>query len=388
MTPAFPLTSDFVVPAPVWLLKALGLSTLSVHLLFMNVVLGGCLLGAVYCLKGKERHLEAALAIARALPFAMAYTVTFAVAPLLFLQTLYGPLFYTAAILMAPFVWAIVPVLIVAYYTQYLLAWRWDRLPRGLRPVLFLGVALLLGYVGFVNVNLFTLVQDPESFRALYLADPTGHHLNAAEVTRWPRALHFLFGAVAVAGLFVALQGIRKLPRDPEQGRWQYRSGATWFCGSTLIAMVVGFWWLLALPREQMMTFMGGSALGTAAFGLGSLSGLAALAHAWLGINSRKPARMLGSAVVALVVAVACMVVMRDTLRDAALKPLYDVGALVAKPQWVAIGLFLLLFAGGTALCVWLLRLAAKAFPPPESPPLGSGGYKMPVPRAKGGGKV
>jgi len=386
--PAFPLAPDFVIPAPIWLLKALGLTTLAVHLLFMNVAFGGCLLGATYCVKGKERHLEAALGIARALPFAMAYTVTFAVAPLLFLQTLYGPLFYSAAILMAPYVWAIVPVLIVAYYTQYLLSWRWDRLPRGLRPVLFLGVALLLGYVGFVNVNLFTLVQDPEQFRGLYLADPAGFHLNAAEVTRWPRALHVFFGAVAVAGLFVALQGIRKLPRDPEQGRWQYRSGATWFCGSTLVSIVVGFWWLLALPREQMLTLMGGSALGTAAFALGCLSGLAALAHAWLGINSRKPARMLWSAVGAVAVAVLCMVVMRDALRGAALKPYYDIGALTVKPQWVAVSLFLLLFAGGTALCIWLLRVAAKAFPPPESPPLGSGGYKMPAPKAKGGGKV
>lgn len=384
MTPAFPFAPDFLVPAPVWLLKALGLATLSIHFLFMNVVFGGCLLGAVYCVKGKERHFEAALGIARALPFAMAYTVTFGVAPLLFIQALYGPLVYTAAILMAPFVWAIVPVLIAAYYAQYLLSWRWDRLSRWTRPILFLCVALALGYVGFVNANLFTLVQDPERFRSLYLADPSGRHFNVAEITLWPRALHMFFAAVAVAGLFVALQGLRKLRRDPEQGRWQYRSGATWFSGSTLIVMAVGFWWLLALPREQMMTFMGGSVLGTAAFGLGFLAGLAALAHAWLGINSRKPERTLWSAVGALVVTVLCMVVMRDALRDAALKPLYDVWALPVKTQVVATGLFLLLFAGGTAPCVWLLRLAAKAFPPPDSPPLGSGGYKMPVPKGKG----
>lgn len=377
----FPFTPDFAVPAPVWLLKALGLVTLTVHFLFMNVVLGGSLLAAVYCVKGRAKHLEAALGIARAMPFAMAYTVTFGVAPLLFLQVMYGPLFYTSAILMAPFVWALIPVLIVAYYTQYLLSWRWDSLPAALRPALFLLVAALLGYVGFVYVNLFTLVQAPETLRAMYLADPSGAHLNAAEVTRWPRALHMLFGAVAVAGLFVAMQGIRKLPRDPEQGRWEYRSGATWFCGSTLVAMGVGIWWLLALPREQMMAFMGGSVLGTAAFTAGLLAGIAALAHAWLGINSPKPGRMLWSAVGALAVTVLCMAVMRDVLRDAALAQTFDVWALSVKTQWVATGLFLLLFVGGIALCVWLLRLAASAFPPSQGPPLGSGGYKMPEPK-------
>lgn len=376
-----PFSPDFLIPGPVWLMKTLALITLTVHLLLMNIVFGGSLLGLVYCIKGKARHLEAAQGIARTLPFAMAYLISFGVAPLLFLQALYGPLVYSAAIVVAPFFWSIVPVLIVAYYTQYLLAWRWDRLPAMLRPILFLLIILLAGFVGFVNVNLFTLIQTPDALRALYLADPSGWHLNAAEVTRLPRALHMFFGALAMAGLFMAYLGIRKLQRDPEQGRWQYRSGATWFFGATLLTMATGAWWLMALPREQMRIFMGGDLLATVAFGVAFLAAFFALHCLWFGIRSPRPGRLLWAGVGSAVLAVAGMVVMRDTLRDAALSGQYDVWKVAVKTQWVAMILFLVLFVGGIALCVWLTKLAVSAFPPPDGPPLGSGGYRMPAPK-------
>ncbi len=382
MTPLFP-ADPLPIPAPVWLLKGLAWTTLLLHFLFMNVVLGGSLLSLVYCVKGKPRHLEAALGVARALPSVMAYTITFGVAPLLFLQVLYGPVFYTAAVLVAPFFLAIIPVLILAYYLMYLLSWRWDKL-GGARPVLFAAVFALLGYVGFTYANLFTLVCDPERFKPLYLAAPSGAHLNTAEVTLLPRLLHVLFGAVAVAGLFVALQGIRKLPRDPEQGRWQYRSGATWFCGATVIAMLVGVWWLFALPPEQRGLFLGGSLLGTLAFGVGVAAALAALVHVWLGINSNRPGWMLWTGVGALAVTVLCMLLMRDVLRDAALAPYWRTADLKVEPQWGAILLFLLLFVGGLGFCFWLLRLARRAFPPPDLPPLGSGGYRFILPKGPG----
>jgi len=49
------------------------------------------------------------------------------VAPLLFLQVLYGRLFFTSSILMAGFWLAVVPLLIVAYYCAYVVAFRGQR---------------------------------------------------------------------------------------------------------------------------------------------------------------------------------------------------------------------------------------------------------------------
>ena len=58
----------------------------------------------------------------------MAFAVNFGVAPLLFVQVLYGHLFYTSSILVAVFRLAVIPLLIVAYYALYLHGFRFGVL--------------------------------------------------------------------------------------------------------------------------------------------------------------------------------------------------------------------------------------------------------------------
>lgn len=60
----------------------------------------------------------------------VAFTVNFGVAPLLFVQVLYGHLFYASSILMAVFWLAVIPLLIAAYYAAYLYGFRFGVLGR------------------------------------------------------------------------------------------------------------------------------------------------------------------------------------------------------------------------------------------------------------------
>ena len=107
------------VPAPIWIFKALLYTTFLIHIVLMNLVLGGSLMAVYYGFKGKEKHIDAAGVLAKMLPWAMPFTVTFGVAPLLFVQVIYGPLFYSASIPMGvPFL-MIFPVVIAAYYMMY-----------------------------------------------------------------------------------------------------------------------------------------------------------------------------------------------------------------------------------------------------------------------------
>ncbi len=357
---AIPPLDAMPVPAPIWLLKGLLWVTFAIHLVLMNLTLGGSLLSAVYAFKGKERDLDVSRKLAKTLPFAMPFTITFGVAPLLFVQVLYGPLFYSATILMATPFLAVIADLIVAYYLMYLLGWKWKSLGR-LQGYLATLVFLMLGYVGFTFSNVYTLLTSPDRFRALYLADPTGMHFNLADGTVIPRFLHMLLAAVAVTGLYIAYLGQRRLKLEPELGRWQFKSGITWFAGATVANFGVGVWWLVALPREGMLTFMGGSGLATGAFAIGLVAALAALMVALLGINSLRPMPKLMGAVHFLTLTIVCMVLMRDALRDQLLKPFYNVWSQPTEPQSVAIGLFLVLFVLGLAVCVWLLRAARKA---------------------------
>lgn len=360
MMPAFPPPDPSPVPAPVWMLKILLYVTFLAHLLFMNLTAGGALMTVVFAFKGKARHWDAAGQLAKGLPYLMPFTITFGVAPLLFVQVLYGPLMYTAAILMGvPFI-LVIPAVMLAYALMYLLSSRWATLGV-LRGYCALLIFLLLGFVGFTYTNLFTLMLEPERFHDMYVNRPTGFRMNLADPTVFPRFLHMMLGAVAVAGLWIAIMGLRRLRMEPEQGRWQYRYGATWFAGATIVNIVVGLWWLLDVPLQERMIFMGQDLAATVAFGLGAAAGVSALVLALMGINSLKPKPLLMGSMHSLVVTMACMIVMRDRLRDAALKTDYDLSKLHVASQWGAIALFIVLFLAGIVAVVWLLRQASKA---------------------------
>ena len=125
MTPVIPLADPLPQPAPAWLLWALLQLTFFLHLLAMNVVLGGSILALHWRLSRRTDsatpRAEVVAAFARALPVAVAAAVTFGVAPLLFVQVLYGRVFFTSSILMAWWWLAVVPLVVFAYSGAYLL---------------------------------------------------------------------------------------------------------------------------------------------------------------------------------------------------------------------------------------------------------------------------
>jgi hypothetical protein len=100
--------------------------TFLLHVIPMNLVIGGSLIALINRIKsGGEKNsfpYRTAELISRWLPVLIAATVTFGVAPLLFVQVLYGRLLYTSSILMG-WIWlSVIPLLILAYYSAYYLA--------------------------------------------------------------------------------------------------------------------------------------------------------------------------------------------------------------------------------------------------------------------------
>lgn len=360
MSPLVPPFDPAAIPGPIFLFKALLHLTFTLHLVFMNLLLGGTLITAYYGFKGKEKHLDAGRSIAGILPFVMAYAISFGVAPLLFIQVLYGPLFYSATILMGTPFLLIIPALIAAYTIAYTLSWRWDQLGRS-RPWL---ASLLLGFllfVGFTYSNAFTLMLDPERWRGKYLHHPGGWQMNLVEPTLIARFGHMFIGAASLAGLYVAYLGLKRLLAEPEQGRWMFRSGATWFSGAVILQIVSGVWWLLDLPRDQMMLVMGKNLFATLSFNGGCLSAVGALLLLLRTLNSLKPWRLFYAALACAGFTLVTMVLWRDILRDATTRPFLDPYALPTEPQWGALAAFLLTFAAGVATITWLLRLAYQA---------------------------
>ena len=360
MSPRLPALDALPLPGPVWLLRLLLVLFLFVHLVFVDLMAGGAFMATVYAFKGKPKHWWVAGKLVRMLPYATPIAVLFGVASYLFTQVLYGPLFYSAAILVgAPFI-LIVPVLVAAYSLTVLTSWLWEELGKA-RGYFTLGIFALLSYAGFVYSNLFALVLEPERFYAKYLAHPNGWQLDMADFTVLPRFLHMAFAMVAMAGLWVAWGGMRRLRLEPEEGRWQFRSGATWFAGATLVNAVIGAWWFLAVPSEQRMALAGGSLVGTVALMAGFAAAVAAVILVLNGINSIRPARWVNAAFHSLLLCILAMVIVRDSLRGAYLEGAYSLGKLPVRTQGWALGLFLVVFAAGAGLATWLVRLARRS---------------------------
>jgi len=362
-----PQVDPMPLPGPLWLLRGLLLLTFVLHLLLMNSLVGGALTALVCGLRRRRSAHAAQLAteLARRLPVLFSLTITLGVAPLLFLQVLYGRLFYASSILMgAPWI-AVIAMVVASYYGVYYfsLAVRKGRWSGAVVPVL--GAALaLLAIIAFVYSNNLTLMLDPGRWAGIYGRSASGWNLNWSEPTLLPRYLHFLLSALALTGLMLVTMGIGR--RQTEYGRWLLEQGSQLFLGPTLLNFAVGFWWLVWLPARVRTSFLGQDWVAMLVLGLGFISAIGAVMHLVLAkAKSGKSAdRNAWMSIAAAVVTVASMVVLRDALRTAYLAPYFRVDQVSVASQTGIIALFFLVFLIGLAVVAWMLRKVAQGAKP------------------------
>ncbi len=355
MNPYVPTPDVLPIPAPAPLFAALLHLTFLVHLLFMNALLGGgaILLGSLFT-RGGDRELHEAVVerISKLLPMLFAGTVTFGVAPLLFLQTLYGGFFYTSSILMGWPWFATVPLLLVGYYATYLNALRGRRLGGGRRWAVAIAVGCV-ALVGFAFSNNTTLMLTPEKWSRLYFASPGGLHLNLGEALLWPRFLHMALGAIAVAGLLLALLA-RRERADARLQEALVRRGLDVFLATTVVNMMFGFWYLLALREDVRRLFMGGSGHATGLLGLGTALSLVLLLLAWR--VRVAPARSLKPLAWSTLLTLAVMILMRDAVRAGYLAGMADLREIPVRTQTLNLAIFAALLLGGIVTVAWMVR--------------------------------
>ena len=358
-----PLADPLPLPAPVGLLWALLQLTFLLHLVAMNVVLGGSVLALHFRLSRRAEdavHRAALLGFfARALPVAIAAAVTLGVAPLLFVQVLYGRLFFTSSILMAWLWLAVVPLVIVAYYGAYLLAFRGEAPGSGARGVAGL-VAALFAAVAFLYVTNVTRALRPDTFAEAHRADRRGLLLNLADPTFWPRYLHVLLGAVAVAALGAALYGVLRRAHDPALAAWAIRRGTTVFGVATAANIFVGMLFLLAQPRPVLIRLVGGDGWAMTLLALGILLGIAAAGLALLALGAKDPVRVTWAQLGVVAATLVVMILLRDQVRQLALHDagFEHPGGVVA--QWGPFAAFVVLLVAAVVTIGWMVRALAR----------------------------
>ncbi|WP_051182955.1 hypothetical protein [Desulfocurvibacter africanus] len=349
MHPLAYIPSPEPIPAAWWLFEVLLLATFTAHILLVNVVLGGSAVAFIESLR--ERQAPWARPFSAKIPTALALAVNFGVAPLLFLQVLYGHFVYTSSVLMAVFWLGVTGLAMLAYYGLYLTVLRHESLGRAKSLVLGLTVLLLLA-VAFVFSNNMTLMLAPERWSA-YFARPDGTLLNLGDPTLVPRWLHFVTASLALGGLALAAWSKCKANHSDETALAGVVRGMRWFSSATLVQLCVGLWFLFSQPAAIRSLFLGGGSLHTAALGLAVALALAAL---YLGHRKRVwPTVWVVAATVAL------MVCVRALLRAAYLAPYFSPSELTVVSQPSPLLVFILSLLLAAAAIAYMLRLALRA---------------------------
>jgi hypothetical protein len=354
------------LPAPVWLLRTLLLLTFFLHVLFMNCLLGGTTIAVFCAMRRKRSEFCARLAadLGRILPTVFAFTITIGVAPLLFLQVMYGQFLYSSSILIGVPWLAVIGMVIFAYYGVYFFSMKFvetktnGQRKTGATLVLSLVVVVLAG-IAFIYSNNFTLMLRPERWLSLYRHNVGGWNLNWTEPSLLPRYLHFVLSAFAVSGLALIVLSLRR--QEAGYRQWLIDQGFLLFAGATTLNFGVGFWFLARLPGAIRLAFVGGNGLASALLGLGLLLPLAGVAHLILAKSRKSPKRQLAIGIGCGLLTVATMVGMRDVLRNLTLAPYFNLNQLPVSPQWGIIALFVVLFVAGLATLYYMLRKVAIA---------------------------
>ena len=337
------------IPAPWGWFELLGNLTLVLHFLLMNVILGGMLL-LLFTRWQHEGDPQNALSgpLLSKLPTAFALTINLGVAPLLFMQVLYGHLFYTSTVLMGVFWILIIPLLMIAYYGAYLQSHQWQRRPL-LSKISTVVSALILLYISFIYSNVMTHMGQPELWDA-YFQNRGGTLLNLSDPTLIPRYLHFITAAIAIAALFTAiLWGIssgKKMLPIANQNRIR---GLRIFAYATMAQFVVGSWFLIAQPTDIMLLFMGRDPWMTGMLIAGILPGIIAIVTA---MQDR-----LSLTVILTLLSMVFMVISRALLRNAYTGRFFSLGDLKVVSQYDVMILFFIVFALGLAAVGYMLKV-------------------------------
>ena len=209
--------------------------------------------------------------------------------------------------------------------------------------------SLLLLYIAFMLVNNMMLMLHPEKWTA-YFNNRKGTILNLDDPVLFPRYLHFVTASIAVAGLFSAIIWYYRMKKGREGAQEKIENGLKIFAIATMIQIIVGFWFFIAIPSKIRMYFMGDTILYTLVLLAGIILAIASLMTAFL--------KKLIPTVALLLRTVLVMVVNRAFIRAAYTEEFFSLSSLEVAPQYSVLVLFFLVFVVGIFIVRYILNAA------------------------------
>ena len=354
MDPARLIPTPDILPAPWWLFYILLVVTFTLHLIIANVMLGGGIMVLVSeWLKRKgerDKGLSVHKEIAPKLPMTIALTVNLGIPPLLFLQILYGNFIYVSTMLMAVYWLSIFVLIILAYYGAYLYNLKYDRLGSSRIWIMGISVLMMLA-VGFFFTNSLLIMTDPKVWPT-YFDRPGGMLIHFGEPNLIPRYLHFVVSSVAMGGLAMGLLGWWRTRKGESEAGATMTRGLRVYAFSTLFQFVVGALYLGTLPNQVLARAAFENTAALAVFVISIATALCSVLYAM-------SARPWHTAVTA-VATIFFMVLFRYAVQNAYLETYLSAARPEVVLQLSPMGLFIVALIGGTAVVVYLLKLALR----------------------------
>lgn len=345
MDPAQLIPTPDILQVPWGWFQVLLTVTFFAHVVVMNILLGCAIITFCGHVAGKNSDLNKT--IAAKLPVTVAFTVNFGVAPLLFLQVLYGHFMYASSVLMAVYWLSIFLIVMVSYYAAYMYTIYYEK-AAALRTFLSGLIVLTLLIVAFIVTNNFSLMTNISAWPE-YFSNPTGTILNLSDASLFPRFLHSVLGAIGVGGMAIAFWYDLKQRKGDSQAKKRIVTGMKWFSGATMLNFGVGSWYWGTLPESVRSLEGNGGAFFLIFMVLGIITAIVSLIQ---GMRYRvRPALYF------LLSSLFCMILVREFARRLTLAPWFSTSDLVVVPQYSPLLVFLVAFVGGLALIWYMIRL-------------------------------
>ncbi len=242
------------LPAPAWLLETLLLATFWVHQLFVSAVLGAVLVLFVRscCHLATSRAISVIdRSMIRSLPPVLSLAIATGIAPLLFVQTLYGQYSYSSNIFMGYFWLGSLVLLLVGFVCLYLSGWLWNwkiSVPAlAILPICFLGIV-------YIYTNNSVLAIQPEHWLEFHRHQSLIHVKDPITI---PRLLNNISWSLVIGGLYLVWTAHKSqssqqqtAESEPISATGTIRWGLLWHIMGLVVLVATRGWYCRAMPSE------------------------------------------------------------------------------------------------------------------------------------------
>ncbi|MEF3169452.1 MAG: hypothetical protein K6360_09045 [Deltaproteobacteria bacterium] len=329
--------------------------TFALHIMFVNFVVGGAFISLWGRIRGGHDGMRLSRALAQAVTIMLSVAIVLGVAPLLFVQVIYDPFWYTASVMSAWWTMGFLLAIGVAFYAFYGF-YLGSRKTGG--NVLWSIIAIASVLVSAVIIHALSVEQlQPDKWREWLVngltVDVSGHGLYAFEL---PRILHFIVPSFAMAGIFLMLYAWYfrdRVDYNASYVDFVASLGARLAFWGTAVQAAVGIWWVLTIPKALEFIY-------NPFFLVGAVSGLLLLFY--LSKARQAPVEYAVNSALFALGTILLMSYAREALRMAYLGGFgYSIFDYRVVTDWGSTVLFFATFLGGLVVVAYTCMVAFQA---------------------------